>query len=128
MLFFCTFRSKELLYFGTELKQGCFVLVKSGEASPKTKCSDAAFFVAKLTTSMLNAFFLALVFFVFVAYLASEFLQSGGFGSDDSDSGNDGGWEGYDGDPPLDLPPGVFILPPDADDPSVRRPEQELSM
>ena len=40
------------------------------------------------------------------------------------DGGNDGGWENADKTPPLDLPPGVFILPPDAPDPSAKKKDQ----
>lgn len=60
--------------------------------------------------------------------MLNQHFQSKNFGADDQDMGGDGGWDGSDEDPPLDLPPGVFVLPPDADDPSVKHTDRELAL
>ncbi len=77
---------------------------------------------------MFNLFFLVLIYIILIAYMLNQHFQSKGFGSDDQDLGGDGGWDGSGDDPLLDLPPGVFVLPPDADDPSVRRHDKELAL
>ncbi|MBB6459993.1 hypothetical protein [Flammeovirga kamogawensis] len=46
------------------------------------------------------------------------------FDADDDD--NNGGWPQEPKDPDLDLPPGVFILPPEAPDPSQRNKDLQL--
>ncbi len=77
---------------------------------------------------MLNLFFLVLVYIILIAYMLNQHFHSNDFGSDDQDSGGDGGWDSSDEDPPLDLPPGVFLLAPDEEDPSVRHVEKELAL
>ncbi|WP_157491350.1 hypothetical protein [Flammeovirga sp. SJP92] len=47
------------------------------------------------------------------------------FGNDDDD--NNGGWPTAPKEPDLDLPPGIFILPPNAPDPS-KKDAQEVTL
>jgi hypothetical protein len=76
---------------------------------------------------LINTMFLAIIYVILIAFMLSK--PGSAFGKDNDDDigrGGDGGWDGSDGRPPLDLPPGVYILPPDADDPSIRRSEKML--
>ncbi|MBD0403565.1 MULTISPECIES: hypothetical protein [unclassified Flammeovirga] len=56
-------------------------------------------------------------------YLMREDSSRGSsFGNDDDD--NNGGWPTTPKEPDLDLPPGIFILPPNAPDPSKKEPQE----
>ncbi|MEM1134570.1 MAG: hypothetical protein AAGI07_01935 [Bacteroidota bacterium] len=80
---------------------------------------------------LFNAMFLAIVYVALIAFMLSKPGISGHDNSDDSgnDRGGDGGWDGIDDLPPLDLPPGVFVLPPDKDDPSrIRKLEEDYAI
>ncbi|MEH0157605.1 hypothetical protein V6R21_26165 [Limibacter armeniacum] len=44
---------------------------------------------------------------------------------DEDDDNNGGGWDNPSDEPKIDLPPGVFILPPDKPDPSRKRKKTE---
>lgn len=57
-------------------------------------------------------------------YMSKEDSSKGSsFGNDDDDNG---GWPTAPKEPDLDLPPGIFILPPNAPDPSNREKEVKL--
>ena len=68
---------------------------------------------------LVNALFFILAYVITVAYIISR-TDFGRGSSDDGNDSGDGGWNDPPKDPPFDLPPGVFILPPDADDPSLK--------
>jgi len=67
--------------------------------------------------------FLAVVYVVLIAFMLSKPGSAFDNNADDDTDGKggDGGWDDSDDLPPLDLPPGVFILPPDQEDPSIRK-------
>lgn len=69
--------------------------------------------------AIINTFFLLGLYIVLIAFIMTQ--VGGKSNNDDEDDNNGGGWDASDDIPPLDLPPGVYLLPPDADDPS-RRP------
>ncbi len=71
----------------------------------------------------LNTMFLAVVYVLLIAFMLSKpGSETDGGADDDTDGrGGDGGWDDSDDLPPLDLPPGIFILPPDQDDPSLAK-------
>ncbi|NLR91129.1 MULTISPECIES: hypothetical protein [Flammeovirga] len=52
-------------------------------------------------------------------YLERKDFDDSSFNSNDDDD-NNGGWPVSPNEPDLDLPPGIFILPPGAPDPSKR--------
>ncbi|ANQ49495.1 hypothetical protein KMW28_05415 [Flammeovirga yaeyamensis] len=51
-------------------------------------------------------------------------IDDSALNNDDDDNDNNGGWPVSPNDPDLDLPPGIFILPPGAPDPSKK--DQQL--
>lgn len=68
--------------------------------------------------------FLVLVYIVLITIMLTQItlrLRGRGDDNDSGDPGGDGGWGNQDDVPPIDLPPGVYFLPPDAEDPSLRR-------
>ncbi len=69
--------------------------------------------------TMMNMLILTFVYVAVIAVMLSFQRWSGRDGGDGG-NGGDGGWEGPDDSPSIDLPPGVFILPPDEADPSVQ--------
>jgi hypothetical protein len=79
---------------------------------------------------LINTLFLAIIYIILIAFMLSRQNSEFGGDGDDNDNGRggDGGWDDSGGHPPIDLPPGVFFLPPDADDPSKRhvRKEEEI--
>ncbi len=68
--------------------------------------------------AIINTMLLLCVYVVLIAFIMTQ--MGGNPNKDDEDDNNGGGWDNIDDLPPLDLPPGVFVLPPDADDPSLR--------
>ncbi|MBX2842047.1 MAG: hypothetical protein KTR26_09755 [Flammeovirgaceae bacterium] len=77
-----------------------------------------------------NAMFLAMVYLALIAFMLAKPANSNGINpKDDSDNDRgDGGWDDSDDNPPpFDLPPGIFILKPDEDDPSLlKKVEEEI--
>lgn len=56
-------------------------------------------------------FLLLILFYVtLIAYMFNQHYRSDDRDSGEGDAG--GGWGGTDDVPPLDLPPGIFLLPP----------------
>ncbi|MEN7550333.1 hypothetical protein AAG747_20610 [Rapidithrix thailandica] len=70
--------------------------------------------------AILNTMLFAMIYLVIIGFLLSQTIAKPRNNRDnnDGDQGGDGGWDNSDDVPPLDLPPGVYILPPDVEDPS----------
>jgi hypothetical protein len=81
--------------------------------------------------AIFNTLFLVMLYMVLivlvVTHVNNRSNRKGGGRNNDNDNSGDGGWDNSDTTPPLDLPPGVFILPPDERDPSltIRRREAD---
>ncbi|OHX66362.1 hypothetical protein [Flammeovirga pacifica] len=73
----------------------------------------------------LHIIFLVMYFAIGIAAWSfyQSFFHDGGtddspLNNDNDDNDNNGGWPVSPNDPDLDLPPGIYILPPGATDPS----------
>lgn len=70
----------------------------------------------------LIAIYLTLVIVVMSYFGPKRLKEEDG---DDDGGGGGGGWDLPKDIPPIDLPPGIYVLPEDADDPSLVRKTQE---
>ncbi|PWJ41868.1 hypothetical protein [Sediminitomix flava] len=80
-----------------------------------------------MSTLNITIFVLIYVFLiVLMIYYVKSSYHRDSTRDDDDGSGNGGGWDAPIDEPEIDLPPGVYILPPDQDDPSSRHSKVHL--
>lgn len=73
--------------------------------------------------STINIICLVAIYAVLIILMLTYFKNNlkNNFKRDEDDDNNGGGWDAPVDEPTIDLPPGVFILPPDQPDPSLSK-------